>query len=460
MSLYCKSKSAPTKVVDLVHRLGITTSYRWATMEIQHLSDHETESLRRYIKNNGRILLMYDNVRIPFQKETQRVNNQTHGDNGTSITAIQLPENPSQKLRQYGELYTARQLELGKLSKTEYPSVAYHNLVDTSALQFLRAFTVNQVIRILFNSPAFEDYQYKDSPRLSSPPPIHLLPTGRENRTKYWMVGTWPIEESSYDGNSLVLSEVLKHNNGGPLDTAAEEEIAKGGIPLVGDQLTVSKAVMLSLFRQHDRNPFDRMSWLIPTFGWFHTQMLLAKLILNNHRGTHSSYGLARDIGRLSIKGLASDKEKPYYHTVDELLLTEAEARTYNLWLWASGCKSLEELRDRVDTPDGSRQIQEMAQRIVNERASTAAGQDLDDFELKKENKAMQDPVLRQAILLNRDVLLYAELRDAVRQGDVGHLEYLIPTLAMFFKGSGSGNYSKLMISYLQWKLEAPVEIK
>jgi hypothetical protein len=52
---------------------------------------------------------------------------------------------------------------------------------------------------------------------------------------------------------------------------------------------------------------------------------------------------------------------------------------------------------------------------------------------------------------------MYGQLSDAICFGDVGHLEYLVPLLAIFFKGSGSGNYAKMMLDDLQWtKNEAP----
>jgi hypothetical protein len=86
IAIFCKSKSAPTKVVDLMHKFGVTCTFRWVTSEIQKISIKEINSFRLFLRKDGCVVLLYDNVRIVFQKETQRVNNQTHGDNGTSLT--------------------------------------------------------------------------------------------------------------------------------------------------------------------------------------------------------------------------------------------------------------------------------------------------------------------------------------------------------------------------------------
>jgi hypothetical protein len=138
----------------------------------------------------------------------------------------------------------------------------------------------------------------------------------------------------------------------------------------------------------------------------------------------------------------------------------EVEARVSTLWLWVSQCKTMEELRLKLDAPGSATVIKEMARRIVEERASTYAIYLQDACEANATKSTMKDPVLRQNIMLCRDILLYSELNEAISKGDVGHLDYLVPVLLTFFKGSGSGNYSKLMWNYLQWKKEAPVEAR
>jgi hypothetical protein len=272
----------------------------------------------------------------------------------------------------------------------------------------------------LLGSPNFDNYALKEYSRLDCPP-IHQLSTGADHATTFWQLGSPPIEGGSYQGNDLVLAEILKLMHGGTLSTDDEIKIAAGAIPVVGDQLTISRDQQLKNLRAGDRNSFDRLRWLTLSLGFFHVEMILASSILQNHRGTHSSFGLARDISKIGIKGLASQTEKPYFHTVDDLLLFESIARIRGLWLWASGTESLQELRSMLDDQGAQAPatIRAWAEKILTQRASSSA---LADLEMASED---DDPVLKQSILLVRDLLFYKEVREVIRQGDVGHLENL-----------------------------------
>lgn len=452
--MYLKSKATPSVVVDLLNDLGICMSFRWISAAVRDHSKAEREDLVKYIEDGGRPMLIYDNIRIQFRKETQRVNNQTHGDNGVSATVVRLPEETNKHLQQYQRLYKAKLEELRGEGKDKYPRLSFADLIDSEAVAYNHECTVYQVIKELLDQPKFESYQYKDHPNLQPPSTVYQLPTGRDSRTRYSMLGTWPIEQATHEGNILALIESLKAMYGGSLTEDIERIIGEGGIPTVGDQLTFSRDDHMKELLSLDANSFDRFSYLNLAFGWFHTEMTLGRSIFENHRGTHSNYGLARDIAQLGIKGLASDNSDPYFHTIDTLLSTELTSRVLALWLTETGSTSLQDIKASInfDSPTSVTKIRDLAERIVATKASTAAITILDGFGSKKDDK-----VLRRSILLTRDLLLYAQLRSTVRQGDVGHLEYLVPTLAVYFKGTGNSNYARLMLDYVQWsKYEAP----
>ena len=454
--MFFKSKATPSIVVDLLNKLGISMCFRWCSDAVRSHGISERESLRRFILSGGRPLVIYDNIRLQFQKATQRVNNQTHGDNGTSATIVFLPESIYEPLRNYHQLYAAKMIENQANGHDGYPRLTFEDFVNREELDYIQQHYVYQVIKVLLDTPAFDDYKFKDSPELQPPPPIYHLPTGRAHRTRYSMLGTWPIEEATYDGNLLVLDEILK-GLFGKLTDETEAKVGSGGIP--GDQVTYTRDQHLLQLRSQDGNAFDRLSWMIPGFGWFHAQLNLGYSVLANHRGTHSSFGLSRDIAQIGIKGLASDEDKPNFHTVDALLLTECVARFRALWLWVTESSSLNfELKAKFDFDSESSavEIRRLATSIVNKRASSSAIAILEGFGAQN-----NDPVLRQSILLNTDLLLYTQLRETIREGDVGHLEYLVPSLAMYYKGAGKPNYARLMIDYLQWsKYEAPPGIR
>jgi len=268
------------------------------------------------------------------------------------------------------------------------------------------------------------------------------------------MLTTLPIEETSYSGNLLVLDEISKLLCKGKTSIDAKKGLAACGIPIVGDQLTHSRLAHLKELRSNDINSYERLQWLLPSFGWFHLEMTLANAILTTHRGSPESHGFTRSIHQLGTKGLPENNKKPYFHTVETLLDVELKARVQALWLWVTGKKSIRDVYNLLDTPQGPEKMLGCAQRILDERTSTAAIKRLED-----DNKG-NDEVLRDSSLCTRDLLLYSQVRKVTRNGDVGHLEALLPRLALSFKGANCSNYSSMLLEYMLWSKEAPPGVR
>lgn len=55
-----------------------------------------------------------------------------------------------------------------------------------------------------------------------------------------------------------------------------------------------------------------------------------------------------------------------------------------------------------------------------------------------------------QWTMWNMDVLPYLELWDAIKHGDVGHMEDLLPTLLFRFSGGGNPKYTIEILELLQ----------
>jgi hypothetical protein len=127
LAIFFKAKATPSKVMDLLNHFGLSMSFRWATSEIKEQGKNEMDRLTNYLKDGGRVCVIYDNIRIKFRKETQRVNNQTHGDNGTSISAIKLPKETYEILSTFRERDCAKQAELRSLPS--YPRLTYADLI-------------------------------------------------------------------------------------------------------------------------------------------------------------------------------------------------------------------------------------------------------------------------------------------------------------------------------------------
>lgn len=63
-------------------------------------------------------------------------------------------------------------------------------------------------------------------------------------------------------------------------------------------------------------------------------------------------------------------------------------------------------------------------------------------------------------IMLSADLLLYFDLREAMRIGDVGRMEDLLPTLLFRFIGSGNHKYAVKILELLhKLRREWPEEL-
>ncbi|KDQ16269.1 hypothetical protein BOTBODRAFT_622811 [Botryobasidium botryosum FD-172 SS1] len=456
IGLYMKTKSVPSKCMELVHHFGLSMSYSWVSQSVGTLRDAAVADLHAWLED-GSVFILHDNIRLAFRVKTQRVNNQAHGDNGTAATAVALPESARKILSQYGELmrplWPQIRAAFADTSPQPIRMLSVSDLTEQLEAARLREFSVHNVIRVLLSSPEFTNYKHRDHPSLQSPTPIDALPTGPNHRTKQWMLGTVPIEEATYSGNLQVVDNILGQL--GFKDQATMEKLGLGEktIPWGGDQLTDSRLKILKWLRAGDVNGFERKDWMVNFFGWFHTVMILANAIYDNHRGTPKDFGFARDIGLLGIKGLASTKEKPMFHTIDDLLHLEHTARVQTGWLWASEKDSLSALFQALDADITPAWLVSLAEKIVDERASSAALVTLQELPTR-------DYALEGSVILLRDLDLYVQVRQAIRMGDVGQLHSVIPQLIFYFKGGSNGNYCKMLIEYMQWyRYESPPEI-
>lgn len=115
-------------------------------------------------------------------------------------------------------------------------------------------------------------------------------------------------------------------------------------IACVGDQLTVDRLHNLFKFQAEDLNSFDRLDWILFTFGWFHLLMAAANSFHRQYLGTAQGCSLSQAFYLLAKKGLGSVSTKgPFYHDLNETLYTVAAAHLCEDWLLVSNAKSLED---------------------------------------------------------------------------------------------------------------------
>ncbi|KAJ6605011.1 hypothetical protein B0H10DRAFT_2167150 [Mycena sp. CBHHK59/15] len=302
------------------------------------------------------------------------------------------------------------------------------------------------------DDPAFKDYSGRGAAALDPPAPVHKLPTGPESLTTGYILRTVPWEESSYDGTIKCMKEWLRQ-----ILLGTEEEQRRTAIERIiawlGDQLTVDRLRGLWKYRHEDYNSYDRMDWMIPVFGWFHLVMALANSLHKQYLSTSANIGgLRQAFDVLNRKDLISQATKgPFWHNLDEAIKHISEAHFRACWLVVGDVESIADLTARTPT-----ELRNMAKKIICEHASREALSHLDH--LPEED---QDTTKRQWTMWNTDVLPYLQLRDAIKVGDIGRMQDLLPTLLFRFAGGNNSKYAIEVLELLQGlNREWPDEIK
>lgn len=162
------------------------------------------------------------------------------------------------------------------------------------------------------------------------------------------------------------------------------------------------------------------MAYLIPMFGWFHLQMAFAVSLHAQYYGTKAAFGFS--------------------HAFEEALKEVTIARFRDAWGQVAGVQGLAELRSR--TPE---ELLRLAEKIHREFASTEAIGNMMD-----EPSELKDEQLKQMVQLNRDLLEYMELDVAIKRGDVGRMEDMLPRLLFRFLGGRNHKYAVEILELLQ----------
>lgn len=392
-------------------------------------------------------LISHNNVNLPMRIFSQRLHNQSHFFSGCAATVWVLPAAAALPISFNSELQIHR-------AEGIQEQFSYAKLLNGSPLihQRIQKQYVHHVLQFLLNSPDFGDYSKRDDEYFKPPPPVNLLACGPENVVKQHILRTINQEEASYEGNDKAIEELFRQ-----LGMSSEEEQQKTGkervIAWVGDQLTVEWLHGLFRYRYEDFNAFDRMDYMLPVFGWFHLQMAFANSLHKQYLGTAAVVGsLQQAFDVLQRKGLQKSETKgPFWHHLHEAIHHVGEAHIRASWLAVAEVDSLAKLKDRSPA-----ELSELATRLVDEQASQKGLARMSNTPLKD-----WDAVLMQSIMFNHDILSYIELSAAMKCGDIGHMEDLLPTLLFRFAGGGNSKYTIEVLELLQGlRQEWPEDIR
>ncbi|KAG8753923.1 hypothetical protein FRC12_011370 [Ceratobasidium sp. 428] len=446
---YFKAKKTPKGVVDMLSDLNLCMSYRSTLDTCNTLSVSIRQAAIEAVHSRP-FIGVHDNFRAQKKVASQRSNRQTVTDNGTAITVIVLPDSARPAWESPEEVRALRSHIEQQRALGAPLRVKVEDLLDPVRQTRVLAHKLGHIFAILRAIPCLKGLAILSDPCLQYPPSWHQLKSGPEYITEMYMLGTRPIDESSYSGNLLVIQEAMRQlgfDFGDPLVKLALERI----IPWIGDELTIARLRMLIWLRREDKNAYDRLDPLLLVFGWFHAQMCLAFSTFENHRGSVAGFGLARTVHTLQRTGFTMNmrKVRADYHTVKECLMHTCEASIRDCWLEATQTTTLDELKTWMNDPTRTvEEVLDLGKRIQRTRVSRQAPP-LYQAHLRRSGE-QPDEVFMATLLRNRDLELYWDLGHAVKHGDVGHMEDLIPDLLSYFTGSGNANYARQMYEILQ----------
>ncbi|KAK7040683.1 hypothetical protein VNI00_009589 [Paramarasmius palmivorus] len=446
LAIYFKFKGTTAKAFDTLHALGLTMSFKWTTESVPRMSNE------KMIEVCGLLPvcsweLTYDNIEIATRVYSQRLDNLKQFTSGTACTvyvrrgARRLSPHANRDLqekRAEGMKSPLTPIDIFTLSQQAQVTIDVH--------------ATYIIMQYLLDALEFELHTYtgKSSVLLRPPPPVCKLATGPDQVTNQFLLGTVNMAEASYEDHIQLLPEWLRQLGMG--EESKKEHIGWNQVFFfIGDQLTVSRLRGLFQQRAEDVNSFERLEWLITPFGWFHFAMAAANTYHTQYLGRAKGSGLLNAFNQLERKGLNKVETKGvFHHHLNEALHHVAEAEIRACWLAEGGVATLSELRTK--TPQ---QLQDMAATIYRKHATSLA---ID--KMKGLPKEKQDEVKQQHTMFLRDILPYLLLRRAIKSGDVGMLEKLLPFFFLRFIGGGNGNYATECIELLQGlHREWPAEI-
>lgn len=411
-------------------------SHKWTANAYDTLLQHAMEEARRVIQQQPWII-SHDNVNVPIRVFSQHLHNQSHFISGCAATVwvlpamAALPSDANKLLR----IQCAQGINDGPFQ--------FADLLDgnVAAYSRIRQQYIYHVLRILIDSPEFSDYKFRGDNHFKPPPAVNPLPYGPDHTVRQYILGMTDIDESSYEGNDRVIAEFFRQ-----LELNSKDEQKKTGLIRlllwIGDQMTVEQLWGLFKYHYEDFNSFDCMDYMVPLFRWFHMVMAFANSLHKQYLGYLSIIrSLQQAFDVLQRKGLQKPETKgPFWHHLHEALYHVGEAHLRATWLIVADVMSLTKLKMKHPAD-----LCSLATKLIDEQASRKAL-----TKMRNMPEMAQENVLTRWITFNSDILSYIELTTAIKYGDVGWMEDMLPIMLFCFAGGGNPKYTIEILELMQ----------
>ncbi|KAF9342745.1 hypothetical protein BGX26_006923, partial [Mortierella sp. AD094] len=197
--------------------------------------------------------------------------------------------------------------------------------------------------------------------------------------------------------------------------------------------MTVARLRTLKYQRRSDVSPYARLEWMEPLIQLFHIQMLFSGTLVNNYYGGESmapgSLGFYISLLKRKRVGLV----KQDFHAADELLRHSFEALVMRLWMTEFNCEKLEDLDKLLGTMNTL-----TLEDKINSGVDNITSAWLDRLRLMTDNNVLS----KNSAFFMKDMVLYIELSDAIKAGDIGRIEEALKLLTVIFQAGQTKNYA------------------
>ncbi|KAH9021720.1 hypothetical protein EDB85DRAFT_1871750 [Lactarius pseudohatsudake] len=415
------------QMIDVLHRTGLTVSYKSISNLVLKLADRSIE--RAKAASLLPHALAYDNVNISSSIYVEQgPNTMSKVQSGTFGVIYELLNARAEDMSiepLVDNLRRSSPLALSDLRMTPQARQSYISQTTVAIVQILMKYV--------------KGFETQQSDTTLQHPKRRPLPVG--HKTIFHPLRASTIEEASIDGNLLVHDDVylvqLKRS---------PDDLDNVAIPTFNDQLTNARIRGGQQIRRKDVSYWERREVFQLAFGSFHLAMNLLWCVLETHWGTLKQTGSLTQLFAILEKTRLGG-EHPDYHTLLSALMQILHGLVLNAWRTECAYSSLAAFAKAGPTP---RDLLDCAHCIIERHTVpepvfepiNLKAPPTDPFSGAGITEPAIDIVHNNIVLLTRDLLHVAELIDAIATGDFGRVEDILPTLACMFRGSGSNNYS------------------
>ncbi|KAE9393457.1 hypothetical protein BT96DRAFT_959055 [Gymnopus androsaceus JB14] len=406
ISMFLIGCGSAKREMEVLAHAGLCLSYTATMKHLRALSAEATAKYRAVIRS-CMCSIVWDNLNIAFRVGEQRLNSGNHFDNGTTATLLKLWD---PYLRSMFTAHGTLPLTMKPPRTSANPRFEFSDdqiLPSPQNITELTDCCIWQLKRIALENIGGLEHLKKAFEACPEVDQIHV------HVTEQFSLPAMHEEESSIEGTIRIYVMILRHLG------VTNADLEKHGLLFNdGDLLTDNLVDKVEAARRNSEQPIEGMKAAIRRFGIFHAKMAGCRLVINEHWGKpnskHPGSGLWWENNYLNQKnivaGWQSSKAAPWKPS-HELLQISLAAHVVDGFRLFCGQDDLDQWAQRATKEDFNRVTEE----VYNNLFSTHAYH-------KLRKRPHRDTTFENAILYNRDALIYIEIVHAIKAGDIGRV--------------------------------------